>query len=196
MTRLVWWVAVATLSATQAFAQAKKFEGLSLGVNADAARTSSERVTSGAPSSDTANATDADFQVQYAWGLGHQFVMGVGATLGASSLKAGTVGATEYVLKDRYSVDFLPGLAVSDSTLVYAKLAYLTARSTETSAGVESANVINGYGYGLGVRALMDKSWYVQAAYDINKYDEKRTSPTVTLKSDSYLFSLGVGYKF
>lgn len=197
MGKFVWLVAaVAALSASQSFAQSKRFEGLTLGLNAEAVRSSTEQVSPGVSASDTGNTTDADFQLQYAWGLAPQFVLGVGATLGTGPLKAGTVNGTEFTLRDRYSIDLVPGFALSESSLLYAKLAYLTANVKAQGVGVDTSNGVNGYGLGVGFRALMEKNWYVQVAYDFNKYDEKNNTAATKLKPDSNIFSLGAGYKF
>lgn len=197
MGKFVWLVAAVTaLSASQSFAQAKRFEGLTLGLNAEAVRSTTEQVMAGVSASDTGNTTDADIQLQYAWALTPQFALGVGATVGTGTLKAGTINGTEFTLRDRYSVDIIPGFALSDSTLAYAKITYLTANAKAQGAGIDTSNGVNGYGLGVGFRALMEKNLYLQAAYDFNKYDEKTTAVGASLKPNSNIFSIGVGYRF
>lgn len=197
MGKFVWLVAAVTaLSASQSFAQAKRFEGLTLGLNAEAVRSSTEQGVAGISASDNGYTTDADIQLQYGWAVAPQFVLGVGATLGTGPLKAGTINGTEFTLRDRYSIDFVPGYALSDSSLVYAKIAYLTANAKAQGGGIDTSNGVNGYGLGVGFRALMEKNLYLQVAYDFNKYDEKRNTALTTLKPDSNIFSIGVGYRF
>jgi opacity protein-like surface antigen len=186
----------AALCASQAFAQSMHFEGLSLGANVSSVQTDPKRMLNGVSATDKTDSTDGDFQLQYAWGLGNQFAVGLGATAGAGTLKAGNFGSSEYLLKDRFSIDLLPGFALSDSTLLFGKLSYLAATATEKLPGSELSATLSGMGYGVGLRALMDKNWYVQATYDIHQYNEKQISPITSLKPEAYLFSLGAGYKF
>lgn len=115
------------MCASQTFAQTLRSEGLSLGFNANSAGFDSKREVIGATSGNTQISADADFQLHYAWGLGHQWSIGLGAV----------------------AIKKLPG---SESSTDPFRL-----------------------GYGVGLRA---------------------TSPITTFEPNSYLFSLGAGYKF
>jgi hypothetical protein len=175
--------------APQAFAQAKNFEGFSVGANLASTKTTIEDATS----SIDGTTASLDLNAQYNFALAPQFVLGVGLTLGTGNNKAGTsVTAVDVITKNRYALEFTPGYAVSNTLLVYGKVASLSAT---VEAGTASESV-SGVGYGLGVRGLVDKNMYWQVGYDANTYSEKTSATLGTFKGKSTVLSLGVGYKF
>lgn len=184
MKKTILALACTALTTPLVFAQAKNFEGFSIG--ASLANTKTTIDSAGASTDGTT--TGLDLNAQYNWALGQAFVLGVGVNLGTGSNKAGTApGGADITVKDRYALEFTPGYAVSKDVLVFGKVASLSA-SADGGGGSTS---ISGLGYGLGVRGMMDKNTFWQVGYDSNKYDEKNG---FTAKSS--VFSLGVGYKF
>ncbi len=175
--------------APQAFAQAKNFEGFSLGASIASTKTTFENPT---VSIDGTTAS-LDLNAQYNFALAPQFVLGVGLNLGTGNNKAGTSAGVDVITKNRYALEFTPGYAVSNTLLVYGKVASLSATA---EAGTFSEG-ISGIGYGLGVRGLVDKNIYWQVGYDANTYSEKTSAALGgAYKTKSSVFSLGVGYKF
>jgi opacity protein-like surface antigen len=63
------------------------------------------------------------------------------------------------------------------------------------TGGVETTTSIDGVGYGLGLRGMLDKNLFFQVGYDENQFNEK-TIGGVAVKPKASIFSLGVGYKF
>ena len=188
--------AIVAAAAPQAFAQAKNFEGFSLGANLTSARTTTDLTPTGvATTSDSANTIGLDLQAQYSMALGSNFVLGLGASLGTIKNKAGTIGATEFTTKDRYSLDFVPGYVLSPSMLLYGKLGILNATGVSTTAGADTTTSLTGSSYGVGVRGLIDKNLYYQVGYDMNQYNEKDVTGG-KIKPTASVFSFGVGYKF
>lgn len=181
-------------SASQAFAQAKNFQGLSLSLNVINARSNVE-VSNGA--SDSGTSTGLGLQGQYTFALTDQFVLGVGATLGFNnqntSSASGPVRLDGYT-KSNTSFELTPGFALSNSALLFGKISAIGGTFTADSAGAPSLS-LTGVGYGIGLKYLMDKSLFWQVGYDINRFnDASNAGLTYTIKPS--IFSLGVGYNF
>jgi outer membrane immunogenic protein len=189
--------AILAVVAPVAFAQAKLFEGFSLGANLDASQTTTNVVGLG---SDSGNTNGFGFQAQYSIAYGNQFVLGLGGSLSTGSRKAGTLGPSDFSVKNATSLDISPGYALSESLLVYGKLSALslTAVGSTTATGNEfGSESLTGIGYGIGVRSMIDKNIYIQAGYDSNRFNEKSSSGGFgTFSGSSNVFSLGAGYKF
>ena len=184
MKKTILALACTALATPLVFAQAKNFEGLSIGANIANTKTTID-ATAGSTDGTT---TGLDLNAQYNWALGQEFVLGVGITMGTGNNKAGTdITGNDITTKNRYSLEFTPGFAVSKDVLVYGKIASLSA----TAEGGGSSTDITGVGYGLGVRGMVDKNMFWQVGYDLNQYQEKNT-----VKAKSSTFSLGMGYKF
>lgn len=185
---------VAALSSSQAFAQAKNFEGFSLGANAEFDRSTVDATGTGGIS-DNGNSTGLGLQAQYSWPLSSSFVFGLGVSASSDNRKAGTytTGHQAYT-KDRYSLDLIPGIAVSDMVLVFAKVSSVSA--TGASSNGTSTSSLYGLGYGLGFRALIDKNLFWQAGYDYVKFNDVTFSNGTVASFKSNVLSLGIGYRF
>lgn len=182
------------LSAPGVFAQAKNFEGFSLGGTLDFSRGTTNVLNLG---SDSGNSTGLGLQAQYSIALNNQFVLGLGASYSLGNRKAGSLGLplTDFSTKNAASIDITPSYAISDSLLVYGKLSSVGVTLMSNTAGTESSDSLTGIGYGLGLRSMIDKNLYIQAGYDFNRYNDK-TSGANTLSGSSNIFSLGAGFKF
>lgn len=181
-------IACTAMATPLVFAQAKNFEGLSLGATIANTKTTTEDTTGANPSID-GTSTGLDLNAQYNWALGQEFVLGVGLNMGTGNNKAGTnpSNGSDVTTKNRYALEFTPGVAISKDLLLFGKVAYLNATA---ESGIGSTS-LTGTGYGLGVRGMVDKNLFWQAGYDLNQYQEKDNN-----KLKSSVFSLGVGYKF
>lgn len=189
MKRTLLLAASIAIAAPQVFAQAKNFEGFSLGVNAES--TNSQTTPTGA-GSDSNTMGSLAAQAQYTFALGPQFTLGVGATAAPASLNAGSINGVNYSTKNRASFDLTPGYAVSDSTLVYGKLSALTGTGSAVDAtGTETTAGLSGVGYGVGVRYLFDKNFFVQGDINSNRYNDVNGSSL-----SSTALAVGLGYKF
>ena len=199
MKKLSLIAACMVVAAPQAFAQAKNFEGFSVGLNAEMTRSTTE--ASPLSASDGSNSTGTGLQLQYSLALTDRFLLGLGATASFGTLTAGSSAAlgVDFTTKNRSSFDITPSYALTDTTLLYGKVSALSATGVATLQGTstEESKSLNGVGYGLGLRTLVDKNVFLQLGYDWNKYnDVTNNAGTATLKSTSNVFSLGVGYKF
>ena len=190
----------ATLCVSHAFAQTKGFEGFSLGLNVNSATVSNDFTASGAGAKFSNTSQNGSFQAAYGFPASGIFNIGLGITYALSELKAGTasLGAVNYELKekDAYSLYVEPGFTLSDSTLAYGKVAYLGMRGeTRLSTGTVQGDDFFGWGYGIGIRALMNKNLYLQAEVLQNNYNE-RSANGLVLKPSATMGTIGIGYKF
>ena len=173
---------VATFVTPQAFAQAKNFEGFSVTGALNINNNKGEAVSA-------VDRTESNIGAvaQYDAALGQSFVLGFGASMGLTDFNI----AADAKLKNTYSLFIAPGFAVSNNTLVYGKIASVSAKAEFTNSSVD----MSGLGYGIGARYFSSKNVFFQAEYMSNKYDDKKVG-TTTFKNQTGVFSLGVGYKF
>jgi outer membrane immunogenic protein len=182
----------ATLMSSQAFAQAKNFEGFSVGLNIDWMKV---KPTNSNIAVDEESSANLGLQGQYNFALSDQFVLGLGATYELTKPKAGTAPSTNVSSKATSVSSFYvaPGFAVNDTILIYGKVASLAA--TVDYSDTSTTNSFSGLGYGIGVQNLLTKNLLIQAEVLSSKYDDK-TVGGVTLGGTVTTLSVGVGYKF
>ena len=197
---LITTAVAATLFAPQVFAQARNFEGFSLGLNLNAATASSEISSPRFSNKNGDTTTTGGIQAAYGFPLGDTFVFGIGASYEFGDLKGGSTSASgiSYELKgkDRYSVYFEPGLMISNSSMVYAKIGYQGMKGeVNFSTGQSSSDDYFGAGYGAGIRTMVNKNVYLQAEFMQLFFDEK-TQSGVSSKLSATIGTIGVGYKF
>jgi hypothetical protein len=162
-----------------------------------------------------ANGPAANVGVGYNFGVGGNYLLGIGATLypghsrSASStlVTNGTIVKTgTYDVSNVFSFTLIPGYALNDTSLIYAKVGYAGSTINANSPGnyPQQANRVNGTVYGLGYKQLITQSIY---AFGEGNYAVNRAKP-VTVLTDSgstvkstadatgYDFIFGVGYHF
>lgn len=176
-----------------AHAQASDFEGFGIGLGVTSANTTTEYVHG-----DSFNATstdnDAVLQLQYNLAVNEVFLVGLGGTANAGDLTAGTIGATQYKVKDAYSLYVAPGYVFTKDWMGYGKLAYLNATLKDSNG--QSFSFDNGWGYGIGLQAMFGKNWFGQLEYMVNQYNDRAPVPGDTLKLKANVYALSAGYKF
>lgn len=183
MKKTILTLACTALATPLVFAQAKNFEGFSLGASVSSTKT----VIDTAAASTDGSTTGVNLNAQYNWALGQQYVLGVGIDVGLLKNNAGNIFGKDTSTKNRYALELTPGIALSPDLLVFGKLASLSATIDD---GTNTSD-ITGIGYGIGIRGLADKNTYWQVGYDSNRYFEKSNA---TGKSTA--LTLGFGYKF
>lgn len=197
---LIATAVAATLFTPHVFAQARNFEGFSLGLNLNAASASSEISGVGFFNKNGDTTTTGAIQAAYGFPVGDAFVFGIGASYDFGDLKVGSTSAsgTSYELKgkDRYSVYFEPGLLIANSSMVYAKIGYQGMKGEiNFSTGQSSSDDYFGAGYGAGIRTMVNKNVYVQAEF-VQMYFDEKTQNGVRTKPSATVGTIGVGYKF
>ena len=203
MKKLIIVAAIATsFAAPQAFAQAKNFEGLSVGGNLNLISTSTEIPYRGYRLNGLGQeATIAGLQAAYSFAFSDVFLLSVGGTYNLGDVNAGTVtdnGSTgTLMLQNGMSLYVEPGFMLSEKNLGYAKVSYnrgsIKAQGEETSRTQD----ITGSGFGFGIRTLLSKNLFLQVEVDRIQFGSARFSgSTDDFKSSATMGSLGIGYKF
>jgi outer membrane immunogenic protein len=184
--------ALAALASVQAHAQATNFVGFSLGANAEFDGTATNG-TDG--TSDAGKTTGLGLQAKYDWDLGNNFVLGLGATASTGNRQAGTyTNGTGAYTNNRYSLDLMPGYALTKDLLVYGKVSSVAANAAANDG--TSTAAVQGLGYGVGVRSMITPNAYVQAGYDYYKFNDVTFATGTTASLKGNVLSLGIGYKF
>jgi outer membrane immunogenic protein len=192
---LVATVVAATLFGSSAFAQANKFEGFSAGLNLNMVKTGFEVNASGATVGTSANDTVASLQAQYTIALNEKYTLGLGANIGLSSVKAGSITTTELKGKNFNSFYVAPGYAISDSTLLFGKLGSVSGTGESSSAGSSTSESFTGIYFGAGIQSYVDKNLYLQFEYGQTSFSEKSVTGG-TYRPTQSGFLIGAGYKF
>lgn len=194
----------ASCFAPQAFAQANDFAGFSVAANvntATAATKISGNGQSGQSFSLGESSANASLQAAYGLTFSSNFVLGFGGTVALGDLKAGSLNygqGSAFAIKatDMYSVYIEPGYPVSNSTLVYAKLAYLTMKGEFSSPNSSNMSQdFDGIGYSVGIRAKLSKNIFLQAEFAQSDYNEV-TKLGAAYKPSTTTGTVGLGYQF
>lgn len=181
-----------TFISQHAFAQANNFEGFSVLGGLNVASNKLDH-TSRTGKLDTANttATNVMLEAQYAAALGNKFLLAGGIDLGVSDLNLGKAGSSDWKLKNNNSVFVKPSYALTDTTMVYGKVAALSARIDNGKV----SDSVSGTGLGLGLAVRSGKNMYYQLEWMQSKYQDKLLA-NCTEKLGGNTLSFGVGYKF
>lgn len=190
----------ASCFAPQVFAQANNFAGFSVAANVNASTATSKLSAPGTSVNMGESSQNASLQAAYGLALGSNFVLGLGGTVALGDMKLGsfTSGATTVALKatEMYSLYIEPGYAVSNSTLVYAKVAYISTKAELAMTGFSTGTKdFDGVGYGIGIRTKLSKNLFLQAEFAQSDYNEA-TSNGSSFKPSATTGTVGIGYQF
>ncbi len=203
MKKLIIVAAIATsFAAPQAFAQAKNFEGLSVGGNLNLLSTMTEtplgvyRVNGIGQ-----EATNAGLQAAYSYAASDVVLLSVGGTYNLGGVDAGTVtsnGSTSTLSwQNGMSLYVEPGFMLNDKNLGYAKVSYNRASAKVQAGATSITQDITGNGFGFGIRTLLSKNLFLQVEVDRIQFGSARfAGETEDFKSSATMGSLGIGYKF
>ncbi len=179
----------AAVFAPNAFAQAKNFQGFSVGADLNLSKSDAQYLTSGSSTS-----TNLEVNAQYVLALDAKFVFGVGAF---ASLNDRNIASDA---KQKYKTGFFitPGYAVKNNLLVYGKAGIVTgAYSVDESRVVgHNGTAQNGTIVGIGAKTFIDKKIFLQAEIAQNQYDDKKSREDRVAKLKTTDLTFGVGYKF
>ena len=182
-----------TLAAASSFAaDTSNLSGFSVGANAEFAKGSSS-ATDG--TSDNGNTSALGLQGRYDFPVAPNFAIGLGASYSSSNHKAGTYASgAEATIGNRYSLDVIPTVALANNYQLFGKLSSIYGRAASDDGS--STSDVQGVGYGIGLRQMLDKNMYWQVAYDLNKFSDVTFNTGTTSSLQENVFSIGVGYKF
>lgn len=191
-------IAVGSLLAVSASAQSG-FTGWSIGGNLNFMTSSTElsgggdKIKFGEPSQ------TLSVQGAYGFDLGNKFVLSVGGSYGLTEADAGgfTVAGDTYSLKlkNMFTVYVEPGYAISNNSLLYGKLATVSAKGEEKFNNISGSETFTGFGFGAGFRHLLDKNLYVQVEFMQLGFSSKDVQGA-TYKPSATTANFGLGYKF
>jgi len=203
MKKLIIAAAIATsFAAPQAFAQAKNFEGFSVGGNLNVISTTTEipvgvyRVNGIGQ-----QATNASLQAAYSFAASDVFLLSVGGAYNLGDVDAGAVttnGSTvTLLLQNGMSLYVEPGFMLNDKNLGYAKVSYNRASAKGQTGATSITQDITGNGFGFGIRTLFSKNLFLQVEVDRIQFGSARLAgEKEDFKSSATMGSLGIGYKF
>jgi len=167
----------------------------------------------------------------YGFAAGNNFVIGLGATYDFSKSKIGGLSASvspdnilgfgideaaviiNTELKDHYSLYIQPTYVINKDTAMFAKLGRHFAK-TNTTLSISANEVfsesiaisskkIEGWGYGLGLKAFLSNNLFVQVEGGIvnyekseDIYDDTILPISILTKPETINATISVGYKF
>ena len=191
------WIATTVLAAfgalqAQAQTQTSNFEGFSAGVNGELTTGTS---TASDGSSSSSQRGNVGLQARYGWGLGNNFVLGVGVSTDLGKRPAGSyANGNDVTSSQNYALDIEPGYALSKDLLLYGKASTLVANvSSDDASGTTS---VQGVGYGVGVRSMLNQNTYWQLGLDNYRLNDAALNTGTTASLRGNVLSVGVGYKF
>ena len=191
------------IATSNAFAQADKFSGFSIGFNTgfESSRSVSTSTTDSTTIGVGATNTPFDINFAYVMPLSSNTTIGLGATYDLSSpsifkdseFTANDDITTDGKLNDHYSIYIEPGYTFNDTTLGYFKLGYHSGKiKIETVS-----NSVTGTGYGFGMRHLIDKNIYLNVGVEKITYKSTTFSDFGSaIQLTQTLATVGIGYKF
>lgn len=182
----------ASTAASKSPIPAKNFDGLSATINVAQTTTSTE-ILNGTPSTDRGSKPVADVQFHYSHALTDRLLIGGGLTFGMR-LEAGRIGGQQIRIEDRYSIDIVPGYAISKDWMLYGRLSSLSANSVNQS--VDRTTKLGGWGYGLGARTKLEKDTFLQFGYNLYNYDTATDSVSSRFQHSAREYFIGMGMTF
>lgn len=188
-------VASATFSSA-AFAQAKSFEGFSVGINGSFVGNTTELTSSGTG----LNVGDSNLvpsgEIGYTHAITDKFTLGISGTYDFITSKAGIITTNrQFEGKNHYSINLKPGYALSKEALVYALVGYNSIEGSITN--VSGSTTFTGMGYGFGTQLMLTNNIFAKVEIQQVQYDTKGTfGGYVNMKPISNVGTIGIGYKF
>jgi hypothetical protein len=159
----------------------------------------------------------ANLDIGYTFSLSNNGAVSIGGTyipgkakIGNGSFVASTPGTTSSdqsvsaQFKDPYSLYIMPTYVISNNSAIFAKLSYnhvdLDMSTSGTTTITTKPSNLEGWGYGIGSKTMLDKNLYLQVEVNLTDYD----AITGTLSNgNSYnadpktiAGTVSVGYKF
>ena len=191
-------------AATNVLAQAKNFAGPSLAINGGYV-SGNTKLTNGASSIDFGeNTTIGGADIAYTFPVDNNFFVALGATYDFGKTKGGKVSDPEdnltLSLDEHYSFYIQPGYTINNNTAIFAKLSHNQAEgkiavTTTGNYGGSATKDISGWGYGFGIKSLLNNNFFIQAEVSLVEYDSE-TVGTTKVEAEVVSGIISVGYKF
>jgi hypothetical protein len=225
MNKILKLSAIALLAtSTSLMAQSKNFEGanIAIGVSAIGAEVSGSS-KSGQSGTNTNSgsigkiAEIANLDLGYTFSLSNNGAISIGGTytpgkakVGNGSFVASTPGSTasdqnvSAQFKDPYSIYVMPTYAISNNSAIFAKISYnhvdLDVTSSGTTTITSKPSDLQGWGYGIGSKTMLDKNLYLQVEVNLNDYDNINgtlsNGNSFNADPKTIAGTVSIGYKF
>ena len=195
-------IAAAALACNLAHADAKNFEGLSINLGAYAV-SSTTKISYGSNHLDGLGSNEfvADLGVDYGIALSPNTVLLLGGSYGLSDPLVSDINAPDVDLSgkikasNRFSLFAAPGVTLSDKVLAYGKVAYVSGKPSGTGYFASANKTHSGFGYGAGVRFLLNENVYLNFEAMNNEYGSE-DYPSGHWSAKGLVAGLALGYKF
>ena len=182
---------------TFTYSQAKNFAGPSAAINFQTIG-SEVRVSVDGEQLVDLGKTDNIFGIDlsYSAPIDNKLLITFGGTYNLNKQDAGTlVEELDLEIKNHYSIYLAPTVTVSDNTAVFIKGGYHKMKGEASVDGLSDSTKFSGWGYGAGIKTMLDKNLFVQAELQyINYGSETDDDVEFEVKSSAGIISLG--YKF
>lgn len=189
---------------TYVLAQAKNFAGPSLAINGGYV-SGNTKLTNGASSIDFGESTTLlGGDIAYTFPVDNNLFVALGATYDFGKTKGGKVTDPEdnltLSLDEHYSFYIQPGYTINNNTAIFAKLSHNQAEgklavTTTGNYGGSATKDISGWGYGFGIKSLLNNNFFIQAEVSLVEYDSV-TVGTTKVEAEVVSGIISVGYKF
>lgn len=216
ITKIICAATLLAAAATPALSQAKNFAGPSIGIGGGyASQTSKPKLSyvDSGPQSVTLGSGQNNFSalidLSYGIQLDKSFILSLGGSYDLTDSKVDLYNDTagygiKFKLKDHYSVYLQPTYLVNDSLGLFGKLTYNFAKANgsinDDTTTVSNSKNLEGWGYGVGIKTLLNNNTYIQVEGNYVEYDNYK----VIFNEDTNIVSkpkvlsalISVGYKF
>lgn len=121
----------------------------------------------------------AMIDIGYNKSINADWLLGIGMTYDLTETDAGSdypYGPVETTLKDHYSVYIQPTYTINATSAVIAKVSYHSMRveaNGKPPEWIDDRFKVNGVGYGIGYKQLLNDNFYIQAEIQVVDYKDK-----------------------
>ena len=188
---------LATTAATPALSQSKNFAGPSAAINFQTIGSETNINDDGENLGDVGK-TDNIFGIDlsYSAPIDNKFLITFGGTYDLNKQDAGSfVGVVNLKLKDHYSLYLAPTFTVSDNTAVFLKGGYHKMKGEASFDGSSDSTKFSGWGYGAGIKTMLDKNLFLQAELQYVDYGSE-TDDGLKTDTNTSAGIVSLGYKF
>lgn len=189
---------LASVAATPALSQAKNFAGPSMGISISSIGSEVGIVLEGGDNLGTTGKTDAVYglDLSYSVPIDNKFLIAFGGTYDLNKQDAGNlIGIVSFKTKERYSLYLAPTFAINDNSALFLKAGWHNMKAEASAGGVSDSENFSGWGYGAGIKVMIDKNLYAQAELQTVDYGTKTSDgDKFDIKTNAGIIS--IGYKF
>jgi len=190
-------VVAGIIFSASAFAQAEKFAGASVGINAgfnnEIVNFSDTKIGNDTYSYNINGSYTFTLSEQATLALGITYDLGDSTAINATTMSNVASDSNPMLVKSHYSINIEPGYALTENNLAYFKLAYHSAKAYQSGLSINKA--ITGTGYGVGTKYLISKNTFLSLEIQKITYNSY-TYSTNSVTHSSTLGTVGFGYKF